>query len=98
MLIDFPYHVNEVRLFENINRKFTKFIELDPCEDYMYSKQYTSNMYFLETQRRIQPSMEYSLEEQLQTSKRYWVIIGPQGCGKTTVAKFMAEKYGLEMI
>lgn len=47
ILVDFPWHTNEVRVFENINRKFSRFVDLDPEREYMYSSIYSSNIYFL---------------------------------------------------
>lgn len=96
--MDFPYFVNEIRLFEQLNRKFTRFVELDLAEDWFYSKQYTSGMYFLETQRFIRPDMNYELKEQVAKGKKYWLVTGAQGAGKTTVAKYMAEQYGMKLI
>lgn len=31
-------------------------------------------------------------------TKKYWVVTGAQGAGKTTVAKFLALRYGLQLI
>jgi hypothetical protein len=47
ILVDFPWHTNEIRVFENINRKFSHFVDLDPEREYMYSSIYSSNIYFL---------------------------------------------------
>ena len=47
ILVDFPWHIPEVRAFENINRKFSCFVDLDPEREYMYSTLYSSNIYFL---------------------------------------------------
>ena len=46
-LVDFPWHANEFRIFEYVNRKFNRFVDLDPDHEYMYSTNYTSNIYFL---------------------------------------------------
>lgn len=55
-------------------------------------------MYFLETQRYLRPDLGYELKEQIKESKKYWIITGAQGVGKTTVSKYMAERYGLKLI
>ena len=31
-------------------------------------------------------------------TRKYWVITGAQGVGKTTVAKYLASRYGLQLI
>lgn len=64
----------------------------------MYCREYCSGMYFLETQRYLRPDLGYELKEQMRSSKKYWIITGAQGVGKTTVSKYMAERYGLKLI
>lgn len=35
------------------------------------------------------------LINQIQQSKRYWIIVGPQAVGKTIVAKYLESQYQL---
>lgn len=98
VLVDFPWHANEVRVFENVNRRFSWFVDLDPEHEYMYSSVYSSNMYFLETQRRIHPNLEYPLINQIEQTRRYWAVVGPQGVGKTTVSKYLETQYQLNYV
>lgn len=87
-----------MRIFENVNRKFSHFVDLDPAREYMYNNNYTSNMYFLQTQRRVHPSLDYPLVNQVKNTKKYWIVTGPQGVGKSTVSKYLQQQYGLAYI
>lgn len=55
-------------------------------------------MYFLQNQLRIVPNMNKPLESYLNAGVNYWLVNGPQGSGKTTVAKFLQTEYGFKLI
>jgi hypothetical protein len=46
-------------------------------------------MYFLTNQKRVVPNLTIPLEDYINNRTKYWLINGPAGCGKTTVAKIL---------
>lgn len=65
------------------------YIDLCEKEHYRYEKTFKSPCYFLETQRWIKPNKNNSLYQELAVKTDYWIVSGPLGSGKTTVAKFI---------
>jgi len=55
-------------------------------------------MYFLQNQKRIVPNLQKPLNNYLNSSINYWLVNGPVGSGKTTVAKFLVNEYGFKLI
>ena len=47
-------------------------------------------MYFLQNQTRIVPNTQKPLDNYLNATINYWLINGPAGSGKTTVAKHLS--------
>lgn len=62
LFTDFPWRVRDFITIENMNRKFTYFVDLVRPHKYKYSKEYSSQIYFLETQRRISPTEDLTLK------------------------------------
>lgn len=98
LLADFPFETRDFVELENINRKITYFIDLNDPKKHEYSKVYSAAIYFLETQRRLFPSMNQSLYVDLQAKSPYWIVNGSGTCGKTSVAKFLSNEFGFRYI
>lgn len=83
---------------ENLNRKIDAFVELSPLDKYSYNKTYSTPFYFKESQKFICPNHNIPLKDQLQPSVEYWLVAGPAGSGKTSLAKYMISEFGLKHI
>ena len=57
-----------------------------------------TQIYFLETHARKHIALDYSFEKQIMKQTKYLIVAGPQGAGKTTAAKYIANTYGYKHI
>lgn len=78
-------------MFEKLNRPFTYFVDLTNCDNYEFSHEYISPIYYLENQKRINPNTDNTLAEELCEKVSYWLVNGPGTCGKTAAAKYIAS-------